>query len=1838
MAEIKQLQDTKLSCLRNMNTLYRQIQKSKDDADAVTLLAELFTDLQEANQKYVDSCVTLIRLLGEAGDKAAEIKAIEKEMDETDSKILTARKLKAGAEKNMLVLDSTAKKREEETKKVDCLKDDLRSYRFLFKDRYADLVGVKDSVKDSKLVITKSIGNKYRAQVNEILDWQEDKYCHLMNRCEALKDKVSVTEYITGLEKNKGDIKNLVVEIKKVIDDAMKSEDDNTNNDTSFSSNAAGVNSLWSGFSARAAIDNRILPKFEGDRRVYIDFKQSFMRQIHDKLQDDETRATYLRSQAVMPNASIRNMLKNLSYTAMWEILDKEFLSRKLVAESLESSWRAKKVIKSLGKDYCDLIREFQSALKTIEHLSIKEFVTEHALLWILIDKIPTDIGNKVRVAYLKSDDTTVDDIIDILKEGTLIINIPVKQVSTYSDKSKQRVNTVDSSSWSCVMENCSYKKMHYPSQCRVFKALKVDDRVKVITDNKLCSLCFNKHSLDKCEKKKEWDPCKVDNCGEYHHKLLHKNNTESVNCAQAKAEKKASLMLQKARVGEECDGVLFFDSGSTTNLTTHNFAEKAGLKGSRCSLDIIGIGEKAESIKTKMYTVPLIDKDGCSYIIHAYGMDKITGSMKSYNVNKAAEIFGKDASCFDDVNDPVDILIGSQDLDLFPTKIDEFDGLVLYDSKFGTGALVAGCARDGESHLENSAHVVARAETRSVKALDFWTAEGFGVDIPRKCKSCKGCKECGIRSTQISWTDSKELEQIEKGLSLDTVEKKWTAEYPYKTDPSVLCNNFSQALHCMKRLEKRLAGNGKIDDFNAQFKDAVDRGVFEEIDPDNCNYSGPINYITITEAYKDGDGISTPIRLCMNSSMKFNGVSLNDLLMKGPSSLNNIYNVLLNFRTYKVGIVKDFSKFYNSILAKERDKHIRRVLWRNGKTEDKPKIFKTNTVNFGDKPAGCIALTAMRETAELYKNIDNDAAVKLKNDSYVDDIASGGDTKEEAEKLSTNMDKIAAQGGFKFKKCTMSMDNVDPMKILGTFWDPKADTLFLDCKVNISPKMKGVRTEKNLDINNIQQNLPRTITKTTVWRIAMGQYDLLGLASVFLIRLKLVMRDLSGEDGRSLGWDDPVPDDVRKRFVKILDQMKDMMSLRFPRCVIPQDVCDLELLVFGDGSKQAFCTLAYVRFKTGENEYKCFLISGKTRVAPLRKISVPRIELLGALASVRIAEKIENGCRLNFTKRYFFTDSSAVLGMINGECGAFNEFVGTRVSEIKSKSNPAEEWLWLPGNDNLADMGTREDTVPKDLEIGSDYQNGKEWMHKDVSEWPASRSPGKAPTEELTKAAQKVMVVDKKDPLIDLERLANFSKVKRVLAYVLLYLTRLKKRAAKVDASDLKMPDFLVMAEDYLIVQEQSSIKEGHEKGKLVSMLPTKKDVFIFDHTEQILVTNGRMGGALSVGYDKEELPLLDSKSKVSRLIMQEAHNIGHDGVDRTLQRSRNVAWIVQGRKLAKSFCFNCNECKKSNAKLENQRMAPLPEFRLKPAPIFHTTAVDLFGPINVVDTVKRRTSTKVWGVLFCCTVTTAVHLEVTENYSTESFMQALKRFMNLRNTPSVMISDPGTQLMSAATKLGKWDWTKIKEIGKGEMKWKFVPTDSQHYNGLCESLIKQAKKQLTKVLSTGKFTKGELDTIFSDVAYTMNSRPLAIRAGEDPLAGCPITPLHLLGGRGTMGVPRMKLDMSPSIHKRLKFLDSVVDDWWKKWFTLVFHNLVPCKKWTTEHRDVRIGDVVLLKESNLLKREYKLARVSDVLPSVDGHSRRIQLQYKTNPDDDNFKTTERSIQNIVVIVPNDE
>jgi hypothetical protein len=115
-------------------------------------------------------------------------------------------------------------------------------------------------------------------------------------------------------------------------------------------------------------------------------------------------------------------------------------------------------------------------------------------------------------------------------------------------------------------------------------------------------------------------------------------------------------------------------------------------------------------------------------------------------------------------------------------------------------------------------------------------------------------------------------------------------------------------------------------------------------------------------------------------------GVSLNDCLLKGPPALADLYTVTLGIQEHKVAFTKDISKFYQCVEADEAAQHVRRILWRFGDRSKEPTIFVTTRVNYGDQPAGCIAIAAVRETVDCYGKGKETAAWFLMNRTYVDD------------------------------------------------------------------------------------------------------------------------------------------------------------------------------------------------------------------------------------------------------------------------------------------------------------------------------------------------------------------------------------------------------------------------------------------------------------------------------------------------------------------------------------------------------------------------------------------------------------------------------------------------------------------------------------------------------------------------------------------------------------------------------------------------------------------------------------------------------------------------------------
>ena len=200
----------------------------------------------------------------------------------------------------------------------------------------------------------------------------------------------------------------------------------------------------------------------------------------------------------------------------------------------------------------------------------------------------------------------------------------------------------------------------------------------------------------------------------------------------------------------------------------------------------------------------------------------------------------------------------------------------------------------------------------------------------------------------------------------------------------------------------------------------------------------------------------------------------------------------------------------------------------------------------------------------------------------------------------------------------------------------------------------------------------------------------------------------------------------------------------------------------------------------------------------------------------------------------------------------------------------------------------------------------------------------------------------------------------------------------------------------------------------------------------------------------------------------------------------------------------------------------------------------------------------------------------------------------------------------------------------------WDLIPANSQHKNGCAERLIGITKQQLSRLSHGRALTYSELSALLSEVAQIVNSRPLMKRCNDDIRGGGPITPNHLLLGRATAEVPVVGVDEISSITKRMRYIQELKSDFWKKWMAQVFHNLAPSYRWKTKNRNVQVGDVVLVKDSSILSRKYRLAVVSEVKVGTDKIVRSVRLRYK-QANDKNFTEISRGVRSIAVIVPVD-
>ena len=725
------------------------------------------------------------------------------------------------------------------------------------------------------------------------------------------------------------------------------------------------------------------------------------------------------------------------------------------------------------------------------------------------------------------------------------------------------------------------------------------------------------------------------------------------------------------------------------------------------------------------------------------------------------------------------------------------------------------------------------------------------------------------------------------------------------------------------------------------------------------------------------------------------------------------------------------------------------------------------------------------------------------------------------------------------------------------------------------------------------------------------------------------------------LDWDDSIGEEERKNWVSVFRDLFQAEKHPIPRCVKPQLYSgDPEFIFFSDASEQAYGACIYVRYAMLNGSFVSRLLISKTRLAPIKKISIVRLELCGALISARIKSLLDKEMRIEVQNYCCLVDSKIVQAMIQKESYGFNTFVALRIGEIQ-ESTKKENWFWLEGSLNIADVLTRGEGL-NDEEAILRWQHGPQFLSLPRELWPIESNVSELELPERNDFSLCMLTSDNAqsiDNTIFIERYSTYLRLLRVTARVL------KVKESKSLLAMLQNPTAsdLEKAKNWWIQEVQKGLISDVQKGKFDRLGVTKDSAGTIFVGARVLRRN-------AMSEDGSPLVLLPHNHRFSRLVVEHTHNLAHSGVVATVAKVRSQFWVVGLRRLAKWIVLNCVKCRESKAVLASQKMGELPLERLCPAPAWRTTFLDFFGPLLIRGEVNKRTRGKVYGVVFSCSVSRAVHLDIASDYSTSAFLMVLRRFSSIRGYPAKIISDPGSQLVSADETLNIGKELEHDEKIQGYcansgIEWQFISADAPWQNGCSEALVKSAKRAIKHAVGDQVLSYSELQTALFEASELLNERPIGYCPNlpeDDPY----LSPNHLLLGRASAKIPPGEYDQRANVNDRYKLVQSVINSFWKRWVAEYFPKMVIRQKWHTEKRNVQVGDVVLVQEQGLTNGKWPLAKVCEVFPGDDGRVRNVSVHYKNLGDTKSasayfgkgYTTVRRPVQRLVVLLPIEE
>ena len=1585
------------------------------------------------------------------------------------------------------------------------------------------------------------------------------------------------------------------------------------------------------------------VPTWDGGRRSYATWKKEFNHWMTKYGQDKDEQLQRFRN--ALPKGSWwTDQVKTCkTIDSAWNILDTEFADRRKLMDELLSEINNLKPVRRDSKSFTHFATTVSCYVNDMEDNGCPVLESSEApfLMSQLLSKLdPNDNSHFGREMKREGKQETVSNLIAWLHQEASIRSrgkrsfVSEERNESRRDKGPKKTENNAANGEETDDEACPLgcKTKHHLAACPTFQLLTVNQRWEIVKQHWRCRKCLRAHHTNDCKKP---DGSTCDKCRKNHHRSLHNDRTGETNTnsnpraapfqsqfqgpsTTSNGNIQGNAVYQKAKLkpvtglcpvqkvklmnrnGNFVEVLAMLDSGSNTSLLSKNTARRLGLNGSATHLTMNLAGGKKKNEPSQVIDITLASPTD----------EDITKTLQVYTVTRpcsnaktiSKELVGQ-YTHLKNVSDKLHLSGGAIDILIGTDFVEAFVDIHTVSGEPGEPIAKRNCF---------GWYVLGQFESNSSTTSQIQSIEVGTVSIVEDIKKLLHQDLLGVKPTKLCTCSENVLRESKfvKSLAASTtlVDGRIQVRMPWKEAGPPKQSNYDIALKRMFSAEKSFQKKGCFKVVDEEVQKLLDQDFVKKVPPEQIDHGKPEWYLPLQAVFTPER--TTKVRLVFDSSSKgHDGLSLNDYLEKGPNFINSLFDVLAAWRWNEVAFTGDVRKMFNQVLVHPDDQVYHRFLWRS-KTNDSPTVYQWLRLNFGDKPAPDIATNAINTLAKLSQAEFPEAAKELQDHAYVDDIGGSRATTAKAEQIINDIDAILEKGHFQIKTWHSNQTEIDQSN------DERSTDLL------------GLRWDKQTDKFTLKKNdlgLTDVLTKRRCLGLVGKLWDPIGLVLPVAIKFRIDLQELWSS---GYSWDEILPASIQRKWMENVQTMNHLLAFEFDRKLKPSHAVGVpQVQGFCDGGEKAYGAVIFLRWELKNGSYKCVPVLIKSFVAPLKKKTIPRLELMGCLTLARMYDTCRTSLQfanIQDCKRIFWVDSSTVLSWIRTPPRQFKPFVSARVAEIQETVG-VDDFRYIRSKSNPADILTR-GTEPSRL---TDWLEGPSFLHLPETEWPKfqiedqsirgeetevvmetktsekTNMPVKheAATAEINAKLERVKSED--NPILHqlLNTCSTFPKIRRTLAYVRRFVQNARKKNAKTGP---------------ITVQELKESENQLFKWSQLHLDPSVIDKKLIPNLDEngLLRAHGRLEDARSLPQEMRNPVILPRDHLLVKLLLRHLHDKrGHCGYKSLIHEARRKYWIIGVRSMSKALTSKCITCRKLRKKPLDQLMGQIPSLRVAAGfPPFSNTAIDMFGPLHIK--LNRKTLKEAQVVIFTCMTTRAVHLELVNDKTSDAFLMAFRRFASLRGHPSVCWSDRGTNFVGAQGYLKEimqsWNIPKIQSVLSEDFccdfKWQWNIPHASHQNGVVETLIKSVRQSLNATCKNQAFTEEQWRTFLSETNYIINGRPL-YPSSNDIWESPPITPNDILIGHH-LPLPQPEPEERINPRHLLRSTQDRVNEFWKCWMRYFAPNLLPRNKWFRTRENVHVDDLVLELDQNHKRSQWKLARIIVTYPGKDGLVRKARIK----------------------------